>query len=295
MSVDKIKVGEKEVATPSFSLPKRKVKIIPVIKHTWLAKGHEAAFLYKHAENKFSVPIAMRGGHYINPLTSEEANFLENHPGLSLKTGDLSVHKKENNFWKETIGQIRLGKDERVFDLQDPMDYIIFKVLTLQKDTIAPSAEESKNKLSYKYAIVDLDYEDDKKTTDSNTLVNAMLEYAKIRSDRTSLVDMLFLITKKRISPTSKLEWLQGQVGDYAAKNPTLFLTMVNDTDLHTKILIEKALGYKAITRKGTLYRSAGEDILGVDLPSTVAFLGNPANGDLRMLIEEQVKRAEKG
>lgn len=280
-----------EKANTAFSLPNKRVKVIPVIKRTWVPSGHEAEFLFKHATNRYSVPLNSTG-HFIDPLTKEETEFLENHPGMSLKKGDLSPYRKDGNFWRETIGMIKLDKTEKVLDLSDPMDYITYKVLLLQKDAVAPSIAESKNKLSYKYAIVDADFEDSTKSQNGNLIAEAMVNYSSIKNDREKLIDTLFLISRNRVKSNSKLEFLQGQVADYALKNPQRYLEIVNDRDMSTRVLIEKAVSCKAIERKGGVHRSSGGDLLGTDLQSTVEYLKDKANGDVRFLIEEQVRRA---
>ena len=119
-----------------------------------------------------------------------------------------------------------------------------------------------------------------------------MVNYSSIKNDREKLIDTLFLISRNRVKSNSKLEFLQGQVADYALKNPERYLEIVNDRDMSTRVLIEKAVSCKAIERKGGVHRSSGGDLLGTDLQSTVEYLKDKANGDVRFLIEEQVRRA---
>ena len=119
-----VETGAVEMTAPAFSLPRKKVTVLPVVKKTLLPKGHEAEFLYQHSMNTFTVPKNAMNGTYMNPLTNEEQEMLESHPGLSIKEGDLSVHKRENNFWKSTFKPVKLGKDARNLDLSEPMDYL---------------------------------------------------------------------------------------------------------------------------------------------------------------------------
>ena len=285
--------GVVENTTPVFSLPKKRVTVLPVVKKTWLPKGHEAEFLYQHSMNTFTVPKNAMNGSYINPLTNEEQEALETHPGLSLKTGDLSVHKRENNFWQSIFKPVKLGKDPRTLDLADPMDYITYKVVLLNKDLIAPDAYSAQRKASYKYMIVDEGYEDNNKSASANLIADAYLEYGKIREDKVALSDILFLLTNQRVSPNSTLIWLQGQIGDFIANNPKRFIEVVNDKDLMTRVLITKGLTYNAIQKDGTAYRTMGGDLMGVDLTATIAFLNNKQNSDHRILIETMIARAE--
>lgn len=288
-----VETGAVEVTAPAFSLPRKKVTVLPVVKKTWLPKGHEAEFLYQHSMNTFTVPKNAMNGSYINPLTSEEQDLLEAHSGLSIKAGDLSIHKRENNFWKSTFKPVKLGKDPRTLDLSDPMDYITYKVLLLNKDFIAPDAYSAQRKASYKYMIVDEGYEDNNKSATANLIADAYLEYGKIREDKVALSDILFLLTNQRVSPNSTLIWLQGQIGDFIASNPKRFIEVVNDKDLMTRVLITKGLTYNAIQKDGTAYRTMGGDLMGVDLTATIAFLNNKQNSDHRILIETMIARAE--
>tara|TARA_R110000851_G_scaffold293604_1_gene448197 strand:+ start:435 stop:1337 length:903 start_codon:yes stop_codon:yes gene_type:complete len=289
----KVESGVVEETTPVFALPNKKVKVLPVVKKSWLPKGHEAEFLYKHSVNTFTIPKSAVNGSYVNPLSKEEQDHLEGHPGLSLSAGDLSVHKRENNFWKSIFKPIRLSKDARTLDLSDPMDYITYKVLLTNDDYIAPDAYSSQRKASYKYMIVEEGYEDSKKSSSANIVADAYLEYSKIREDKVALGDILFLLTNQRVSPSSTLIWLQGQIGDFIAANPKRFIEVVNDKDLITRVLITKGLTYNAIQKDGTAYRTMGGDLMGVDLNATIAFLNNKQNGDHRILIETMIARSE--
>lgn len=290
-------VEEVSVKTPSFTLPDKKVKVVPVIKKTWLPEGHEAAFLFQEARHVFTVPKSSRTGAYVNPLTSEEQHCLENHPGLSLSEGDLSVHKTVNNYWKTSKGiggfkPIKLGKNAIVLDLSDPMDYITYKVLLINKDYVAANAQEVRGKLSYKYMIVDLEYEDEALSSEANLFADAYSKYQSIREDKATLGDVLFLIKNVRVSPTSKLEWLQGEIGKVLAKNPKRFLDVVNDPTMQTKLLLSKGIQANAILRDGTVYRTAGGDLMGTTTEQAVDFLNNKSNSDHRMVIEARVNKA---
>ena len=79
--------------------------------------------------------------------------------------------------------------------------------------------------------IVDEGYEDNNKSATANVIADAYLEYGKIREDKVALADILFLLTNQRVSPTSTLIWLQGQIGDFIASNPKKFIEVINDKE----------------------------------------------------------------
>lgn len=290
-------VEEVAVKSTSFTLPNKKVRVVPVIKKGWLPSGHEAEFLFQTAQHVFTVPKSARTGTYLNPFTPEEQEHLENHPALSLSEGDLSVHKTTNNYWKTGKGiggfkPIKLGKDPITLNLADPMDYITYKVLLLNKDYVAPSAKDARGKLSYKYMIVDFEYEDERLSSEANLFADAYSKYATIREDKSTLIDVLFLIKNQRVSPTSKLEWLQGEIGKILSKSPKRFLEVVNDPTMQTKLLLSKGIQANAILRDGTVYRTAGGDLMGTTTEQAVDFLNNKSNSDHRMVIEARVNKA---
>lgn len=286
-------VVEKEAKTASFSLPNKKVKIIKVVKKGWLPEGHEAAFLFGDVpSNGYTLP-RLSNGTYVNPLTPEEQHCLETHPNLSLKIGDLSIHrKKEDNYWTN-MKPIKLRKDDVLLNLADPMDYLKYKVLITNKDEICGLDEDPRGKATYKYAIVDLDYADSKKSNSADLYTDAAIEFGKIRNDRNALADICFLLTNRRVSKDVSMEWLKGEVGDIMQKNPKRFLNIVQDEDLQLKVLLEKAVTYKAVQKDGTIYRTKGGDLMGSDKATAILFLKNPSNSDHRMVIEEMVRRSE--
>lgn len=281
------------VKQPTFSLPNKKVNVIPVIqKGGWLPEGHAAEHLFMHSTYRFSLPRHEFGGSYVNPFTPEEVEFLESDPRLALKPGALSVHKTDS-FWKTSFKPVILGKNKLTLDLSDPMDYITYKVLLLQKDYVAPSAEDMYEKASYKFAIVDLDYADAAKSDKANSLANAFSEYLKIREDKQELADVLFMITNQRVSIDQSKEWLQGQVGEFVQKNPQKFLEIVLDEARKTKLLITKAITYGAMQRDKMTYRTSGGDLIGTDLNSAIQFLNSDSNQDIRLMIENMVNTAD--
>jgi hypothetical protein len=58
-------------------------------------------------------------------------------------------------------------------------------------------------------------------------------------------------------------------------------------------VLLEKAVTYNSVAKDGTAYRTQGGDLMGVDKTAAILFLKNPSNSDHRIIIEEQVRRAE--
>jgi len=71
---------------------------------------------------KFQAPL-LKNGSIANVLTREEKVYLEEATGL-----DLSVY---GDFW--TTHYVTLFKDDNLFDLSNPMDYISYKIMSSQE------------------------------------------------------------------------------------------------------------------------------------------------------------------
>lgn len=83
-----------------FTLPNTKVHVKPILRSgRWLPDGHSGSFMYDHTSIGIQLPLDKDTGRLKNPLTNEEKEFFENHPDLDMEPGDLSPHKKKENFW----------------------------------------------------------------------------------------------------------------------------------------------------------------------------------------------------
>jgi len=94
-----------------------------------------------NAVKKYSLPILASSGLYKNPLTTDEKNYLE-----SILDIDLSIYKKNDNFWDDSngngISQVVLTKNDNILDLSKPSDYLKYKILLANSNTICPSLQE---------------------------------------------------------------------------------------------------------------------------------------------------------
>jgi len=139
------------VKKSTFTLPEKKVLVVPVRrKGRWLPDNHEASFLFKHSYFQVVVPKDGRNGELKDPLTKEERDYFESKAsGLALEKGDLSTLKRENNYWSNF--RVKLDKNVLQLDLSNAMDYLRYKVLAVNTEIIAPSAEDKYAKGTYRF------------------------------------------------------------------------------------------------------------------------------------------------
>ena len=240
----------------------------------------------------FTVPM-LSNGVYRNVLTDNEKNYLEDVLGLEIN--GLSVYNKKDNFWDDYL--IKLTKQDTILDLSIPEDYIKYKVLLANKDTVAPSMNELKRakKATYEYVIM----EPNEEFADSRNRVNNTMkcyeEFGAIKDKFDVLKCIIETIDGRPVANNTKIEFLQAKATDLITANPKLFLDTATDPLLNTKVLIKKAVAAGIISKRGEYYyfREDGSPLCdsNEDPTFTIAakYLSLPQNQELKFSIEAKI------
>lgn len=276
-----------------FKLPKGYVTVKPIVKSTYLIpdKSHRAAFLAPGAKKRYVNPL-LKNGQYSNVLTNAEKEFFESvESGMDFKVGDLSVHKKENNFWDNF--QVLLGKEDYTIDKSNPVQYLEYKVLLANTEEVAGSIEEYRNKrkASYNYVLVDSEEEAQNSSKEADREELAWSEYGNIKNDRTRMFDVL-RVYGRRPSNTASDDFLRAQMKLMLKEDLEGFLNIVRDPNLEIKILIDKAVSVGALTKRSGGFSLPGGDKLGTTLYETASFLNKPENQEILLTITARVANA---
>lgn len=248
---------------------------------------------------KFPIPM-LRSGQYADVLTKEEKKFLE--WKLGLEPNALSVYNRKNNFWDDSnqqgVGRVELIKGDNYFDKSKPLDYIKLAILRSYSDIIAPSMQALQDKPKATYRFVMVSEKDSAK--DANIRVTnkaqAYKEFGKIEDDKEKMRVVIELIDGRPTAANSKVEYLQGKIGELIETNTKLFLSVVRDPLLDNKVLIKKAIEAGIIANRGNyLYYKADNTPLcsnGEEPTLNIAakFLSLPKNQELKFTIEAKVK-----
>lgn len=248
---------------------------------------------------KFPVPM-LRSGQYADVLTKEEKKFLE--WKLGLEPNALSVYNRKNNFWDDSnqqgVGRVELIKGDNYFDKSKPLDYIKLAILRSYSDIIAPSMQALQDKPKATYRFVMVSEKDSAK--DANIRVTskaqAYKEFGKIEGDKEKMRVVIELMDGRPTAANSKVEYLQGKIGELIETNTKLFLSVVRDPLLDNKVLIKKAIEAGIIANRGNyLYYKADNTPLcsnGEEPTLNIAakFLSLPKNQELKFTIEAKVK-----
>lgn len=241
----------------------------------------------------YTVP-RLSSGMYINVLTDSEKAYLEQIMGLEYNA--LSIYKKIDNYWDNFT--VRLVKQDNYFNLSDPDDYIKYKVLLANKDQIAPSLSvlQDAPKATYQFVII-VEGEENKTAKDNMSYtMKCYKEFGKIETDSDTLRIIVETITGRPLSTKEKLDALHTKINNLIQADSKLFLKIVTDPYLNTKVLIKKSIEAGLIANKGNyLYlRSDNTPLCENDEEPTLniaaKYLNNPKRQDIKFMLEAKLK-----
>lgn len=253
----------------------------------------------ENASKVFTVP-RLSSGLFVNVLTDSEKAFLENI--MRLEPNALSIYKKVDNFWDDSndkgISRVRLGKQDNYLNLSDPEDYIRYKILLANKDYIAPSLEalQDSPKASYQFVIISEEDETKNAKVNMSTTMKCYKEFGKIEEDADVLRVIIETIDGRPLSSTSKLEFLQTKANDLIQADSRLFLKVITDPMLSTKVLIRKSIEAGLISKRGNyLYlRSDNTPLCETNEEPTLniaaKYLNHPKHQEVKFSLEAKLK-----
>lgn len=244
------------------------------------------------ASRTFTVQM-LRNGQLSNVLTDSEKAFLESYMGLD--NNALSVYLKKDNYWKNY--QVRLSKSDTYLDLSIPEDYIKYKVLLTNKDLICPSLKEFKDarKETYQFYIMNEGEETRQSNQNMTAKMEAMLELGKILENKSLLKVIVEIMNGRAISKATKLETIQSDAFKTIDVNPKLFLSIVKDPLIKTKVLIAECIEYGVIvSRSGMYFLPSGEPLCEAGEDSTLSvtakYLNTPKRQEIKLALEAKLK-----
>ena len=252
------------------------------------------------AVRTFVVP-RLSSGMFVNVLTDKEKAFLEEIMGLEYNA--LSIYKKVDNFWDDSnengINKVRLSKQDNYFNLSDPEDYIRYKILLANKDYIAPSLQALQDtpKATYQFVIISEGEETRVAKSNMSSTMMCYKEFGKIEDDIDTLRVIIETIDGRPTSQTAKLEFLQTRVNSLIQADSKIFLKVVTDPMLSTKVLIKRAIEAGLISNRGNyLYlRKDNTPLCEANEEPTLniaaKYLNSPKHQEVKFALEAKLKQ----
>lgn len=277
------------------------VRYLPKMSGIWgnNPKHVLAGGMAEGAVRYFVVP-RLSSGMFVNVLTDNEKAFLEEIMGLEYNA--LSIYKKVDNFWDDSnengINRVRLTKQDNYLNLADPEDYIRYKILLANKDTIAPSmqAYEDAPKATYQFVIISEGEETKLAKSNMSATMMCYKEFGKIENDLDTLRTIIETISGKAVAQTSKLEFLQTKANELIQVDSKIFLKVITDPMLPTKVLIKKSIEAGLISNRGNyLYlRSDNSPLCEANEEPTVniaaKYLNSPKHQEVLFSLQAKLK-----
>ena len=253
----------------------------------------------ENASRTFVVP-KLSSGMFVNILTDNEKAFLEEIMGLEYNA--LSIYKKVDNFWDDSnengISRVRLTKQDNYLNLADPEDYIRYKILLANKDFIAPSLQALQDtpKVTYQFVIISEGDETKNAKDNMSATMKCYKEFGKIENDINTLRVVIETIDGRPTAPTVKLEFLQAEANKLIQADSKLFLKVISDPMLSTKVLIKRAIEAGLISNRGNyLYlRSDNTPLCEMNEEPTLniaaKYLNSPRHQEVKFALEAKLK-----
>lgn len=272
-----------------------KVIVRHLFKESGLFDNPKHVFAGGMAENAikmYCVPKLAKTGQFVNVLTNSEKEYLEDVLGLQINA--LSIYNKENNFWTKRF--VRLHKEDNVFDLSDPEQYIDYKILLANKEFIAPSLQalEDHPIATYEYVIINESDETRRSKLKMSVMQQCYKEFGKIEENSELLKTIVEIFTGKVVADNVKTDWLHGKINDIIQQDSKMFLKIVTDEYLATKALIRQALNQGYITKRNDYLYVNNEPLCEAGEESTVnnaaRYLNNPKHQQLLLSLQEKIK-----
>lgn len=251
------------------------------------------------SKRTFVVPVNTAGS-FIEVLSKSEQAYLEEFMGYP--TGTLSASRRKNNFFSmgnpEGISKVVLEKRDNYLDLSIPEDFIKYKILLANKDTIAPSLKHMQNypKATYQFVIISEGEEQSRESENLNSIQKSYMEFGKIDSDYDKLKFIVETIEGKPLARGTKIDFIKSRINAIIQSNSKLFLAAATDNLLDTKVVIKKAVESGIISMRGNfLYLTEGNiPLCGNNAEPTLnnaaQFLNLPKNQDMLLTIQAKLK-----
>ena len=215
----------------------------------------------------------------INPFSSkEEQTYLEK--VLGLQENELSTARRDSPYW--STYWITLNKSGKILHLDNPTDYLMWKVLLTLNNLVAKSPELANTKKTYRFVLKDLSYDADLMNLNMSKMSKAYSLYGELEGKFETLKQIVIEHLGNRIpEQINSINFIIKTIKDIIQNTPDRFIELASDKDLSYKSIVSSAIEYNIIKRKGELY---------YDIDGTPLCLSNDVNnkeGFIRFLKDD--------
>lgn len=283
------------------TLPEKNIRVYPVPQRGgWRPRNSESDVLKNRAFIRFTVPYDVNGKGYLDPLghLDEKAKQkLAEQIGLD-SANDFNPRKipQSENFWANR--EVQIDGNGGVYDMSDPNHYIDVCILLTNYENIAASWHARKDKATYTFAVVDVETEEQERTSDNSDRVRAYELFDSMKNSIDKLEAIIWLrywekhdYPKPPERPTHT--WLFNEVFEMVDKDTKNFLSIVEDDNFQIRTHLYKGLKHGILQRKGMHVGFAKADTMLGTFGEAVEHLANENHQEDYVKLKDQIERAE--
>ena len=232
----------------------------------------------------------LTSGTLVNVLTNDEKAYLEYVMGLPENA--LSIYKKVDNYWDNRVYELRKG--ENILRLDNPDDFIKYKIALANSNIVASSLEELKEgkKASYRFVITSEEEKIEESVSGMEVLEKAFMLYSEYKENSDVLLYVLRVGPKKIFNNNTKKNIIIFNLEKFIKEKPEEFVSILEDKYLQTKIEILKAVKAGSIRMRANHYYVAKTNQPLCDygknptIESAAEFVNRPENQEILFLIQ---------
>lgn len=234
-------------------------------------------------------------GHYKAVLSSSEREFLEHY--LGLPAGTMSFDKMIDNFWENRY--IELKKQDNVLKLDNPNDFIKYKIAIANDNIVAENKEilQKKYKATYRFIVTSEDVEMENAVDRVDDKSKAYMLFGENKKDHKKLIYVIKKITGKAFAHNANEGVIYYNVDKLITERVKEFIREMENEYLDTELLIDDAVKVGVVRLRNNYYYLAKtnaplcEPGFEPTLLKACEFLNTPKNQETKFIIEATVNK----
>jgi hypothetical protein len=252
------------------------IKIKAIDKDSWAGMNR-----YPKCKDTIA-PIQRNGAYSVDLGSDEERRELERR--LDLGHMDLSPFSK---FWRDFT--VHIHDKELILDLNNPMDFITYKVLMASPRVAESDKDEDRvKKPKAEYAIFD----EQEKAKRENVKVNLKKKAWKIfnTSSAKQMRDILKLLGVQAHNASTEI--VENKLSEIVDSRPEDVINIKEDANFKMKVFLSDCINAKALRRNAGAY-FFGDIHLGHDQETTIVFLEDPENQEIYLALKAKLQASD--
>jgi hypothetical protein len=266
-----------------------------------LYKDEDMGTLAIGGSKSFMCPTNRNTGKFIDPLTTEEREYLEQ------LTGDnFSIHNNKNNFYTRKEAMIilrKIGKKTETanleLDLSDPYQFIKYKI-ALINPRVANTWKERLNDKMYEFVIIDGEVELEEELSFAKMAKEVNRYLIKNENSKRKLYDLLRMygvensqrvVNYKKVDADFIFNELYKATLRKSEVSKLHRLIKLGERDISDKVFIQDAITIGLLEKRGrNEYRLIGGDKIGNNEDEAIAWFNEKLNQSTKFKFQKAIE-----